>query len=255
MKIVTWNLRSVYIGDGINGFIHRAGMICKKILDEKPEVIAFQEVIEATLPVMERMLPEYLFTGHFRNADYGGEGVFTAIRKDCMQMLGSEVIWMSDTPYEAGSRFEVQSPCPRVCLMTQLRCRETGKIFRVFNLHLDHESEEARVKGIQCALNFVKEYNDKKEFPLFIMGDFNASPKSDVHKICGDFGGLSELTGHIENTFHNYGGDVPEEFRKIDYIYVSDELKTRVKKTEAWEDEIDGIYLSDHYPICTELDM
>ena len=24
MKVVTWNLRSVYIGDGINGFIHRS---------------------------------------------------------------------------------------------------------------------------------------------------------------------------------------------------------------------------------------
>lgn len=253
MKVVTWNLRSVYIGDGINGFIHRAGMICKKILDEMPEVIAFQEVIEPTLPVMERMLPEYLFVGHFRNADYGGEGVFTAIRKDCVQLLGSEVIWISPTPYVAGSRFENQSPCPRVCLMTQLRCKETGKIFRVFNLHLDHESEEARVEGMKCVCNFIKEYNDKIEYPLFLLGDFNASPDSEVHKVCNNFGGLSELTGHIKNTFHNFGGDVGAPFRKIDYIYVSDELKSEIKKTEAWEDVIEGIYLSDHYPICTEI--
>lgn len=255
MKTVTWNLRSVYIGDGINGFIHRAGMICKKILDEKPEVIGFQEIIEETLPMMERMLPEYLFVGHFRNENYGGEGVFTAIRKDCIQLLGSEVIWLSPTPYVAGSRFEVQSMCPRICLMTQLRHKTTGVIFRVFNIHLDHESEEARVKGIECTLNFIKEYNNKMEYPLFLLGDFNAVPDSEVLKICDNFGGLSELTGHIENTFHNYGGKVRDFEYKIDYIYISDSLKDKVKKTEAWTDILDGIYLSDHYPICTEIDM
>ena len=253
MKVVTWNLRSVYIGDGINGFIHRAGMICKKILDEQPDVIAFQEVIESTLPVLERMLPEYLFLGHFREVNYGGEGVFTAIKKESIQLLGTEVIWLSPTPYISGSRYEIQSPCPRTCIMTQLRHKETGMIFRVFNLHLDHESEEARVLGIKCAWEFVDEYNKKMEYPYFLLGDLNAKPDSETIKICNGRKDICELTGQFEFTFHNYFYGMGK--MKIDYIYMSDVLKDKVTKTEIWDDEIEGIYLSDHYPICTELEI
>ena len=250
-KIVTWNLRSIYIGDGINGFIHRAGLICHKILKELPDVISFQEIIEETFPVMQRMLPEYLFVGHFRGANYGGEGVFTAIRKDSIEVLGSEVIWLSPTPYVPGSRFKSQSICPRICLMTQLRHKKTGKVFRVFNLHLDHESEDARVAGIQCVLKFVDEYNNKAEYPLFLMGDFNATPDSNAVRMCSEYRDISDLTGHIENTRHDFG----TAKIKIDYIFVSDVLKDSVTRTVVWDDVIEGIYLSDHYPICTELEI
>ena len=45
IKIVTYNLRCIWKGDGINGFIHRAGMIFDKINAELPDIIAFQEAI------------------------------------------------------------------------------------------------------------------------------------------------------------------------------------------------------------------
>ena len=61
MKIVTFTLRCAWRGDGINSFIHRAVAIYEKILAEKPTVIAFQEVIPASLEVLKRLLPEYEF--------------------------------------------------------------------------------------------------------------------------------------------------------------------------------------------------
>ena len=135
--------------------------------------------------------------------------------------------------------------------MTQLRHKESGKIFRVFNLHLDHESEEARVQGIKCAWEFVDEYNKKIEYPYFLLGDLNAEPDSETIKICDSREGLREVTGDFPFTFHEYF--YTERRLKIDYIYMTDTIK--VKKTEAWKDEIEGIYLSDHYPICTEVEI
>ena len=41
MKIVTFNLRSRYKGDGINSFVHRAVLLCDKIEEERPDIIAF----------------------------------------------------------------------------------------------------------------------------------------------------------------------------------------------------------------------
>ena len=44
MKIVTFNLDCCWDGaEGINSFIHRAGMIYERINAEKPDIIAFQE--------------------------------------------------------------------------------------------------------------------------------------------------------------------------------------------------------------------
>ena len=39
IKIVSFNLRSQYTGDGINAFIHRAGMIYDKIKKEAPDTV------------------------------------------------------------------------------------------------------------------------------------------------------------------------------------------------------------------------
>ena len=36
---------------------------------------------------------------------------------------------------------------------------------------------------------------------------------------------------------------------------MSDELAKNVKSVSAWEDEMNGIYLSDHYPVCAELEF
>ncbi len=77
IKIVSFNLRSQYTGDGINAFIHRAGMIYDKIKKEAPDIVAFQEVIEPHYDVLPKLMPDYTFLGQFRNADYTGEGVFT----------------------------------------------------------------------------------------------------------------------------------------------------------------------------------
>lgn len=117
LNIVTFNIRCVWKkGDGINSFVHRAGMIYEKITQERPDIILFQEMRKEHLGLMRRMLPEYDFIGHLRDADYTGEGVFTAILKSRIQLLGMDSYWLSPTPYQPGSRFEIQSLCPRTCL-------------------------------------------------------------------------------------------------------------------------------------------
>ena len=41
---------------------------------------------------------------------------------------------------------------------------------------------------------------------------------------------------------------------KIDYIFVSEELSNAFVKSEVWKDSHDGIFLSDHYPVCAEFE-
>ncbi len=255
IKIVTYNIRCVWKGwtDGKNGFIHRAGMVFEKIMEELPEVILFQEVVEPHYKLLTRMFPEYEFYGHFRNEDFGGEGLYTAVRKDRIQVLGYDSYWLSPTPYVPGSRFENQSECPRTCLTLKLRDRKTNKLFKAINVHLDHISDEARIEGIKLLLERAGEDLKKDNLPVILGGDFNARPESDTIKYCNSYDKLKifDVTKDIKTTFHNYG----EKEAKIDYIYATKDVKGAVSSVYIWDDVDEEIYLSDHYPICMEIDI
>lgn len=249
MKIATWNMRFVYKdGDGINNFIHRAGMVNEKIVNEKPDIITFQEIVPESLNMLKRMLPEYDFFGHFKEADYvTGGGLYTAIRKDTFDIIALETFWLSETPYIPGTRYKNQSPVPRTCIMTMVRNKLTGELMRVFNVHLDHISDEARVLGIKCILEFIKDYNKKLKYPVILMGDFNSRPDGKAIELTNRE--FKDITGNIDITFHGYSG----ETEKIDYIFLSEEFNGRVNSVGVWDDVTDGIYLSDHYPVSAEI--
>ena len=250
MKIATINQRCVYNKDGNQSFVHRGIILCDKIESEKPDVIGFQEVTPLSIKVLEKLLPEYLFVGQFRSKKYDGEGLFTAVRKETCDVLGFETIWLSPTPYVAGSRFENQSNCPRICVEAKIRHRESGKVFRLYNIHLDHISDEARVLGMEVAFNFIDSFKDGA--PIVVLGDFNAEPDSKTIEMCNARKDISDVTTHIPATFHGFGKC---DTMKIDYIYLSKELADCVKNTVAWDDQVNGVSLSDHYPICTELEF
>jgi endonuclease/exonuclease/phosphatase family metal-dependent hydrolase len=252
VKIVTWNLRCVWKdGDGVNAFIHRAGFIYDKIMQEKPEIIAFQEVVSNSLELLKRMLPEYEFFGVLRSAKYTGEGVYVAYLKEKFLFLGGESFWLSPTPYVAGSRFVNQSDCPRVCAYVKLVDRNTGEILNIFDLHLDHVSDEARRLGLELLFKYIEDRNkaiDKDK--IVILGDFNALREDGVMQFAFGKEWLIDSTKDVGVTFHDFGR---ENYRQIDYILLSKALESRVQSVGTWRDEHNGIYLSDHYPVCVEL--
>ncbi len=250
MKIVSFNLRYQWMGDGANSFVHRAGFIYDKIRKEAPDVIAFQEMTKNALELLKRMLPEYAFYGSMRTANYDGEGLYTAVKKSAFEIVGGEIFWLSPTPHVAGSRFEKQSPCPRLCVMAEIRNGSDRSTYRVFNVHLDHVSDEARQLGLQCLFTFMDGYDQKHKLPTVLLGDFNAQPDSDTMKTCNARAQIVDVTKEITGTFHDFG---KTENDKIDYVYLSRELEKRVESVCLWEDVHDGIYLSDHYPVCVQL--
>lgn len=252
MKIVTWNLRCLWKAtDGVNAFIHRAGFIYDKIMQEKPSVIAFQEVIPDSLELLKRTLPEYEFFGSFRTEKYDQEGLFVAFLKDEFTLLGADVFWLSPTPYVAGSRFENQSEYPRVCAYAKLLCKKTFEILNVFDLHLDHISDEAKKLGLGVVFEYIEKRQDSVDKnKTIILGDFNAYEDSETLRFVREKSWLVDSTKGIGVTYHDFE---TEECCHIDYIFISKALGNRIEKVETWLDEHCGIYLSDHYPVCLEL--
>lgn len=245
MKIVTFNLSCDWDScDGKNSFIHRAGMIYEVLRAEMPDIIAFQEVIPKSMEFLRLICPDYEFFGLFRSENFDGEGLFTAVRKQAYETVAHESFWLSETQYEAGSRFSEQSECPRICVLTDVRNKATGFRIRLFNVHLDHISDSARELGIKCVLNKVKEYNDKKMVHTAVLGDFNASVNSKPVKVCEKYG-LFDASKNENCTFHEFG----KREEKLDYIFLDNDMRSAVKESFVLKYEKNGIYLSDHYPV------
>ena len=207
-------------------------------------LLPFRRLFRRVYGFLKRICPDYEFYGQFRTKNFDGEGLYTAVRKDTFEVVAHETFWLSPTPYEPGSRYEEQSECPRICVLTDIRNRNSGFRIRLFNVHLDHISDRARVSGIQCVLNKVNEYNKKKILHTGILGDFNALPSSETIKNCEKHQ-FFDAAENQKCTFHELG----KRKEKLDYIFLDKDMRKMVKDSFVWEDVRNGIYLSDHYPV------
>ena len=246
MRIVTFNLRYSWDGDGINSFLHRGAMIYQKIREERPDVIAFQEVTEKNFDFLSKSLSDiYDMHVRFRSVTFDGEGLAIAFLKSNTELVNIESFWLSPTPGVPGSRYPSQSDCPRICVVAVFREFASGRVIRICNTHLDHRSEQARVLGVQLLLSRISKANEDIALETVILGDMNAQPDSLVISECKNSPlDLSEVTEKIKTTFHGFG----LKSSKIDYVFASRGLALRAEP-KIWDDSHEGIYLSDHYPI------
>ncbi len=255
MKIVSYNLRCSWNSDGINSFLHRAGAILCKIDSETPDIIAFQEGTEKNISFLRKYLSDYGFIFQQRDADGGGEGLCVAYRKEKFNVMNAHCFWLSETPDVPGSRFAEQSKYPRICQCVTLKRVGDNSQLRIYNIHLDHISETAKILGIKVALEKIAQMNDRHPLPFFILGDFNAKPDSETIEFCNNYKPLPivDLTKKLPCSFHKFGDKEAE--RKIDYIYTDPQTAQIPWDVSIWDDNADGIYLSDHYPINLQIEL
>ena len=249
MKIVTFNLRCDVSIDGVNSFAHRKGAILDKIEAEKPDILGFQEC----RPHMHAFLREHLLDYSLYGRQRGGEGSESnpiAFRRDRFELIGLETQWLSPTPFVPGSRYEIQSMCPRVFTHMVLEPHGGGSPIHVINTHLDHESEAARLQGAKHLIRYMLGILADRPYPLLLMGDFNAFPdEACVEALLGsELLQLTDQSAGLGGTYHGYGKvDQP----RIDYILSRD--FDRVLPATLWRYECHGVYLSDHCPVVSNL--
>ncbi len=249
LKVMTFNLRVPADADGINHFDNRKQLVLATIEKEQPDLIGFQEAPDSTRAFLRANLPSnYTLLGCGRKAGYRGESAPLAYRNDRFELISFETFWLSDTPYVPESRYENsdQSNCPRLTVHATLHAEGVEKPFHFYNTHLDHKGMKARLLGMRDIISHIKK--DCGEFIL--TGDMNASPAEDCIKEILTLPDVVDTTAGISSTFHNYGRNT--EDCKIDYIFTN----LASQGSYAIEDKHEnGIYISDHYPVCAILDL
>ena len=99
MKLVTFNIRCDFGQDGENNFEYRKDLILKKIAQEKPDMICFQEVLPHIAKWLKENLTEYYVIGCGRSPELRDEQVSIAYRKDRLNLMEMQSYWLSETPY------------------------------------------------------------------------------------------------------------------------------------------------------------
>lgn len=243
MKIVTYNLRCMYEKDGVNSFIHRAGMILDTVLEELPDIICFQEATSKNIGFLRRHLsPTYTVLLTQREEGLSGEGLAIAYRPERVSLYGLEVFWLSPTPDMIASKFPGQSMHSRICQNLLFKNEAKSSVFRLYNLHLEERSEDVRKLQMELVLARL----EKETVPTLVLGDLNTWPTGKVIDTCLKKG-LVDLTGNIPHSFHRFGTCDP--MVKLDYILTDAATAKLAEGVRIWGKCLNGIYLSDHYPI------
>lgn len=249
--VMSCNVRCINPTDlGKKSWFNRAEFILNGIESEKPGIIGFQEATKWQYGYLCDTLPDYDSVITYRDKAFNSEGCPVFYRKDIYKLIDKGSFWLSETPDEMSKDWG--AACYRICTYVILENIESAKQFVIFNTHLDHISDEARINGIAVVLDKIKEFGS---LPSLIMGDFNCEEDSETYKAATK--NFLDVKYQTENTvksatYQNFGKELDRNC--IDYFMISKEGFT-VNSYKVLTDTYDGVYPSDHFQIVTNLTL
>jgi len=251
ITVMSSNLRCINPGDkGKRSWFYRADLIVKNIENNKPSIIGFQEATKWQYNYMKDCLVGFDSVIEFRDEAVNTEGCPVFYRTDMYKLVDKGSFWLSETPEKMSKDWG--AACYRICSYVILEELETAKQFVVFNTHLDHVSDEARIKGIGVVLDKIAQFGS---LPSIIMGDFNTEEGTVTYEnVTKDFLDAKYQTENSMQgcTYQAFGEQLDNE--NIDYFMIS-KTGITVNEYKVVTDTYDGVYPSDHFPIVMKFTL
>ena len=250
LKVESFNIRLDTSHDGINAWPHRQQLVLNHLQQTQSDVIGMQEVLVHQLDWLAEHMPDYAFIGVGRDdGKRGGEFVPLFYNTRTLNKLDSGYFWLSETPNVAGS-IGWLAHLPRI--VTWAKFAQHNKVFFVFNAHFSHVSDLARQKSAEFLVRHIPTIAG--DSPVILMGDLNTLDSEPAYSsIIKDsnlqFSDSALTDGHQPaGTFNGFG---QADAKRIDYIFISKGLRTSHYTTH--QDRQGELYISDHYPISTNI--
>lgn len=228
----------------------RGEIVPQVVADYMPDSIGFQECEGTWYLTLKTYLPDYQIVGVGRDAGlkYIGESTAIMFRKDKYKLVDWGNFWLSETPELPSMGWDAKYK--RTCTWVVLENRETGEQYAHINTHLDNVGKTAREKGVEMIIEKAATF----DMPVVLTGDFNFYPTSSYYKMLSEspLSDVSKLAADTDSgcTIHDYTGRT--EGAPFDYIFVNKNV-TEVKTYKIIRDTYNGQYVSDHYPICSDM--
>ena len=251
ITICSFNIRGSNMDTGVNAWSNRKKMVIREFGNYQYDIVCMQE------PLTDQ-IRDFLSIGIDEWLGVSGQGtpdsdVFTPIfyNKKKLNVLDYGTFWLSETPDVVSRGWD--GKFPRICTWAKFRDIENCRSFYVFNTHLDHVGEVAKLEGARLICRKIKEMT--AEEAVFITGDMNSTPETPpIHTFLSEFSNSREIATEKSGpagTAHSYGKLYPPS--QIDYIFVNEYIS--VTKAITITKNSDPVYMSDHYPIVITADF
>lgn len=251
MRVVSFNIKNDYQTQArADTWQNRKHRVFSKMTSLDADLFGLQEVSSNQfITIRDHYKADYGIVGAPRDDAATTEYNPILYRLSSFSLLDSGTFWLSNTPSLMSKSADWQAACYRIATWAKLKTTD-GQQFIMINTHLDHESEEARYRGIKVIKEFIaREKMDR----VVLTGDFNGNYDERFYQLITD--GLLDTSASEKRTVETvtFIGEFvaedfrPEEFRYIDFIFVSADMETVDFKLAT--ELVDGRLPSDHYPV------
>ncbi len=267
MTVMTFNIRYGTADDGANAWPNRRAHLITTIQTHAPQVLGVQEALDFQVAALRAALPRHGQFGVGRD-DGKRAGEFAPLFVDTTRFTVQEsgTTWLSDTPDVPGS-MTWGNTLPRITTWALLEDRKSGDRTYVFNLHLDHRSQESRERSVAFVL---AEYQRRRTAliareaqraelggaapspRLLLMGDFNADEANPAYAVAID-GGMVDAYRAVHpdadtvTTFNDFKPTIDPSGGMIDHLLLRGDwqvLEAGIDRTRFGE-----FWASDHFAV------
>ena len=231
-------------------WFYRAKLIDSNIAEVKPDIIGFQEVTPVHYKYLTETLRGYDNVIEYRDNSPLHEACPVFYNTSRFELKDKGSFWLSETPEKMSKDWG--AACYRVCSYVILAEKDTKKELVVFNTHLDHVSDEARINGINVVLDKIQQFGG---LPSVIMGDFNADEESETYKAATKsfFDAKYKTKKSMRGaTYQKWGKRLDD--KNIDYFMIS-KTGIKVNQYKIIDTTYNGVYPSDHFQIMIKINL
>lgn len=261
LDIMSFNIRHGVAHDGQNSWVHRKELVYHLI--NKNSIVGAQEALFFQVEEILAANPRFAYIGVGRNdGKRSGEHAAIFYDKSIYRVMDNGTFWFCNKPDVPGCR-SYGNKMPRISTWGLFEHVASGKMFIMYNLHLDNRSEKVRKLSVEQLLrHVVNKASIHKQVPIFITGDFNNAgvngEEVQMVKRAGFIDTFSHLypSRHNEVSFHSYTGN---KGPKIDFVFAPStaSLGGEVKVVSADIDfsNLSGRFPSDHFPVTSVVEI
>lgn len=268
-RVMSFNIRFDFPNDGPNRWAQRLDTVAKVIRESDALIVGLQEDKIEQVDDLKQLLPKYEFLGPRGRNGSSGERCAIGVRTDKVKVRETGEFWLSDTPEVVGSN-TWGDRYPRKVTWGLLEVKGNKAPILAINVHLPERDSGPdvtnRVRGAKVMNDFIEKKipeKDRNKVAVLITGDFNSTPEQEPRAaLCGaggddlrlrdawiEAGGNRKEKG--SGTYGAFNGARGND--RIDWILLGGPL--RAQAYVKIDDQVDGRWPSDHYPIIAEVEL
>ena len=264
-QTINYGSFNIRYANGDRGTLHdwknRRDTLSSFICHADLSICGMQEVLYEQLVDLCKRLSEYDYVGVGRD-DGMTEGEFSPIffRRREWKAVKSGTFWLSPTPSIVGSK-GWDAVLPRIATWALLKHRKSEKQLICVSTHFDHVGVQARVESGRLILQKVREIAGN--LPMVLTGNFNVGMESGVYQSIMHDPEYPLLDSYLLGaphegvfyTFHDFGRRPTQECSKIDFIFISPNIKVLRTWIPQEDRSRQNHFMSDHNPVIATLEI